>query len=218
MSCTLPRSAYGDMFGPTTGDRLRLADTALVIEVERDFTTYGEEVKFGGGKVIRDGMGQSQVSRAQRRPRHRHHQRGGARSLGYREGRRRPQGRPHRRRRQGRQPGDPARRDARHRPGHRSHRRRRQDPDRRRLRHPHPLHLPSADRGGADERHHLDARRRDGAGDRHLRHHLHARALAHRPHDRGGRRLPDESRLRREGQCRDAGRVSSSRSRAAPAP
>ena len=64
MSCTLPRSAYGDMFGPTVGDRLRLADTALVIEVERDFTTYGEEVKFGGGKVIRDGMGQSQVSRA----------------------------------------------------------------------------------------------------------------------------------------------------------
>ena len=64
MSCTLPRPAYGDMFGPTTGDRLRLADTALVIEVERDFTVYGEEVKFGGGKVIRDGMGQSQVSRA----------------------------------------------------------------------------------------------------------------------------------------------------------
>ena len=47
------------MFGPTTGDRIRLADTALVIEVEKDFTTYGEEVKFGGGKVIRDGMGQS---------------------------------------------------------------------------------------------------------------------------------------------------------------
>ena len=65
MSTTLPRSAYGDMFGPTTGDRLRLADTALVIEIERDFTIYGEEVKFGGGKVIRDGMGQSQVSRAQ---------------------------------------------------------------------------------------------------------------------------------------------------------
>jgi urease subunit alpha len=53
------------MFGPTTGDRIRLADTELFIEVEKDFTTYGEEVKFGGGKVIRDGMGQSQVSRAQ---------------------------------------------------------------------------------------------------------------------------------------------------------
>ncbi len=59
----LSREAYADMFGPTTGDRVRLADTELFIEVEKDFTTYGEEVKFGGGKVIRDGMGQSQVTR-----------------------------------------------------------------------------------------------------------------------------------------------------------
>ena len=58
------RAAYADMFGPTTGDRVRLADTELFIEVERDLTTYGEEVKFGGGKVIRDGMGQSQATRA----------------------------------------------------------------------------------------------------------------------------------------------------------
>src|SRR5215211_6806233 len=65
MPATLPRAAYADMFGPTTGDRIRLADTSLVIEVERDFTTYGEEVKFGGGKVIRDGMGQSQATRAE---------------------------------------------------------------------------------------------------------------------------------------------------------
>ncbi len=64
MPATLSRAAYADMFGPTTGDRVRLADTELFIEIERDFTTYGEEVKFGGGKVIRDGMGQSQVSRA----------------------------------------------------------------------------------------------------------------------------------------------------------
>ena len=56
----ISRQAYAEMFGPTTGDRVRLADTELWIEVERDFTTYGEEVKFGGGKVIRDGMGQSQ--------------------------------------------------------------------------------------------------------------------------------------------------------------
>ena len=56
----IARSAYADMFGPTTGDRLRLGDTELIIEVERDFAIYGEEVKFGGGKVIRDGMGQSQ--------------------------------------------------------------------------------------------------------------------------------------------------------------
>jgi urease subunit alpha len=58
---TIQRRAYAEMFGPTNGDRVRLADTELIIEVERDFTTYGEEVKFGGGKTIRDGMGQSQV-------------------------------------------------------------------------------------------------------------------------------------------------------------
>src|SRR5690349_10230229 len=61
----IPRSAYVHMFGPTVGDKVRLADTDLVIEVEQDRTTYGEEVKFGGGKVIRDGMGQSQRTRAQ---------------------------------------------------------------------------------------------------------------------------------------------------------
>ncbi|MGU3493235.1 urease subunit alpha [Xanthobacteraceae bacterium A53D] len=60
----LSRSAYAHMFGPTKGDKVRLADTQLYIEVEQDFTTYGEEVKFGGGKVIRDGMGQSQVANA----------------------------------------------------------------------------------------------------------------------------------------------------------
>ncbi|HPE26727.1 urease subunit alpha, partial [Albidovulum sp.] len=59
----ISRADYAAMYGPTTGDRVRLADTDLVIEVERDFTTYGEEVKFGGGKVIRDGMGQSQATR-----------------------------------------------------------------------------------------------------------------------------------------------------------
>jgi urease subunit alpha len=61
----MSRAQYADMFGPTTGDQVRLADTELFIEIEKDFTTYGEEVKFGGGKVIRDGMGQSQVTRAQ---------------------------------------------------------------------------------------------------------------------------------------------------------
>ena len=65
MPARLSRAAYADMFGPTVGDRVRLADTELIIEVEKDFTIYGEEVKFGGGKVIRDGMGQSQVSRAE---------------------------------------------------------------------------------------------------------------------------------------------------------
>jgi urease subunit alpha len=61
----ITRRAYADMFGPTTGDRVRLADTDLIVEVERDLTIYGEEVKFGGGKVIRDGMGQSQASQAE---------------------------------------------------------------------------------------------------------------------------------------------------------
>ena len=65
MPVKMKRSAYADMFGPTKGDRVRLADTDIIIEVEKDFTTYGEEVKFGGGKVIRDGMGQSQRTRAQ---------------------------------------------------------------------------------------------------------------------------------------------------------
>ena len=58
----ISRASYADMYGPTTGDKIRLADTELFIEVENDLTSYGEEVKFGGGKVIRDGMGQSQIS------------------------------------------------------------------------------------------------------------------------------------------------------------
>ncbi|TFL18551.1 urease subunit alpha [Jannaschia formosa] len=65
MPATISRRSYADMYGPTTGDRVRLADTELFIEVESDRTTYGEEVKFGGGKVIRDGMGQSQRTRAE---------------------------------------------------------------------------------------------------------------------------------------------------------
>jgi urease subunit alpha len=64
MPAKISRSSYAAMYGPTVGDKVRLADTELFIEVEKDFTTYGEEVKFGGGKVIRDGMGQSQVTRA----------------------------------------------------------------------------------------------------------------------------------------------------------
>src|SRR5436853_3653639 len=64
MATKIPRGAYAAMFGPTTGDRLRLADTDLVVEIESDRTIYGEEVKFGGGKVIRDGMGQGQATKA----------------------------------------------------------------------------------------------------------------------------------------------------------
>jgi urease subunit alpha len=63
MSLRIPRRTYADLYGPTVGDRVRLADSELIIEVERDFTTYGDEITFGGGKVIRDGMGQSSVAR-----------------------------------------------------------------------------------------------------------------------------------------------------------
>src|SRR6516164_5017985 len=65
MARKISRRVYADMFGPTTGDRVRLADTDLIIEVERDLTIYGEEVRFGGGKVIRDGMGPSQITNKQ---------------------------------------------------------------------------------------------------------------------------------------------------------
>ena len=59
MTKTIDRKAYSDMYGPTTGDKVRLGDTDLIIEVEKDLTIYGEESKFGGGKVLRDGMGQA---------------------------------------------------------------------------------------------------------------------------------------------------------------
>jgi len=59
MSLLIDRRTYADFFGPTVGDRVRLADTALLIEIEKDFTVYGDEITFGGGKVIRDGMGQN---------------------------------------------------------------------------------------------------------------------------------------------------------------
>ena len=68
MATTISRFDYAGMYGPTEGDKIRLADTEIIIEVERDLTTYGEEVKFGGGKVIRDGMGQSQTTRADGAP------------------------------------------------------------------------------------------------------------------------------------------------------
>ena len=201
MSMKIPRAVYADMFGPTKGDRVRLADTDLIIEVEKDFTTYGEEVKFGGGKVIRDGMGQSQVTNRQgavdtviTNARH-------PRSLGHREGRRRDQGRQDPFDRQGRQSGHPAERDHRHRARHRRDRRRGEDPDGRRLRQPHPFHLPAADRRCADVRRHHAARRRHRAVARHLRHHLHAGAVAHRAHDPVVRCVPGESRHRRQGQC-----------------
>src|SRR4030081_645574 len=68
MSLKIPRRTYADLYGPTTGDRVRLADTELIIEVEKDFTSYGDEITFGGGKVIRDGMGQSSTATRESQP------------------------------------------------------------------------------------------------------------------------------------------------------
>ena len=112
MSLSIPRRTYADLYGPTTGDRVRLADTELIIEVEKDFTVYGDEITFGGGKVIRDGMGQSctRHARADRRARPGHHQRADHRSLGNRQRRHRDPRRPHRQSGQGGQSGHDGRR------------------------------------------------------------------------------------------------------------
>ncbi len=196
---TISRRAYAEMYGPTTGDRVRLADTDLVIEVERDHTIYGEEVKFGGGKVIRDGMGQSQRTRRGRR-RHGDHQRARRRPLGHRQGRRRHQGRPHRGIGKAGNPDVQPGVDIVIGPGteiiagegciaHGG-----------RHRHAHPLHLPAADRRRADVGRDDDARRRHRPGDRHERDDLHARALEHRAHAAGRRGAADEPRLPRQGQ------------------
>ena len=195
----IDRGAYAQMFGPTTGDRVRLADTALVIEVEEDRTLYGEEVKFGGGKVIRDGMGQSQRASGEARG-HRHHQRPHPRPLGHRQGGRGHQGRPHRGHRQGGQPRRAAGRGPRHRSGHRGDRRRRTDPHRGRARRAHPLHLPAAGGGSAGLGDHHDDRRRHRAGGGHRGHHLHPGALEHRAHVAGLRGVADELRPAGQGQ------------------
>ena len=196
-----PAIVYAEMFGPTTGDRVRLADTDIIIEVEKDFTVYGEEVKFGGGKVIRDGMGQSQVTNRQ-----------GAvdtvitnalildhwgivkADVGLKDGKVHSH-------RQGRQSGYPAGRHHHHRPRHRGDRGRGQDPHRRRLRHPYPFHLSAAGGRRADVGRHVAARRRHRTRARHLRHHLHAGAVAYRAHDPGGGCVSGQSRLCRQGQC-----------------
>ena len=141
----ISRATYAQMYGPTVGDKVRLADTDLIIEVEKDFTLYGEEVKFGGGKVIRDGMGQSQATRAQ-----------GAMDtvitnalildhsgiykadIGLKE-------RPHRRHRQGRQSRYAECRHHHHWAINGDHCRRRQDHHGGRHRQPHPFHRPAAD-------------------------------------------------------------------------
>ena len=155
MPSNISRAVYADMFGPTTGDRVRLADTDLIIEVEKDFCSLrrGGEVRRRQGDPRRHGPIADHQPAG--RGRHRHHQCADPRSLGHRQSRCRPQGRQDLRHRQGRQSRHPARRHHHHRARHRGDRRRRQDPHRRRLRHPHPFHLPAAGRRSADVGRHL---------------------------------------------------------------
>ncbi len=199
MATKIKRSHYADIYGPTTGDRVRLGDTALWLEVERDFAVYGDECKFGGGKVLRDGMGQAAgVGQADALDCV-HHQRPDRRLHRHLQGRHRHQERPDRRHRQGRQ----SRRDGRRRSAddrrrdHRSHRRRGADRHRRRHRHPHPLHLPAAGLRRPCQRADDARRRRHRPGHGHLRHDLHARRAPSADDAPGDRRPADEFRLSR---------------------
>ena len=193
------RRAYAEMFGPTAGDRVRLADTELIVEVERDLTVYGEEVKFGGGKVDPRRHGPEPAGGEGLR-RHGDHQCARDRLVGHREVRHRDQGRQGREARQGGQPGHPAGSGHRHRRRHRNHRRRRDDRHRGRGGLAHPFHLSAADRRGADVGRDDDDRRRHGSRHRHVRDDVHARTLAHAPDARSGGSVPDEPGLPRQGQ------------------
>ena len=209
MSYRMPRRHYADIYGPTTGDRVRLADTDLVAEVERDHTVYGDECKFGGGKVLRDGMGQAAgvgddraldlvITNALDHRLDRHLQ-----------GRRRREARANRRHRQGRQ----SRRDGRRLAG--SHRRRddrgdrgrRTHPDGRRHRRAHSLHLPAANRRRARERRDDVHRRRHRPGDRHQGDDVHAGVVVSRADAPVDRRVADEFRVSRQRQQLDARRA-----------
>ena len=203
----IARRAYAEMFGPTVGDRVRLADTGLVIEVEDDYTLraggYGEEVKFGGGKTIRDGMGQSQRVSAQvadtviTNALVLDHWGIVKADIAIKAGRIAGLGKA------GNpdvQPGV----DIVIGPGTEIIAGEGMIVTAGRHRFAHPLHLPAADRGGAVERRDDHARRRHRPGDRHLRHHLHAGAVAHPLDAEGGRGLSDEPRLHGQGQRQSA--------------
>ena len=191
MPYRISRSAYADIYGPTTGDKVRLGDTSLMLEVEKDFAVYGDECKFGGGKTLREGMGQAAgvgdadaldcvitnalivdytgIYKA---------------DIGIKDGLIAAIGKGGQSRCHGRRhAGHDCRRD------HRSHRRRRADPYRRRDRFAHSFHLPAAGARGDRRGPHDDGRRRHRAGHRHLRHHLHA-GLALHADDAAGDRCP----------------------------
>ena len=214
MAEPLTRADYADRFGPTTGDRIRLADTNLRIEISDDWSggpgRSGNEVVFGGGKVIRESMGQSCAPRDSegRRP---DTVITGAVILDHwgivkadvaiRDGRITALGKAYNDETMDRlHDGHDAGHRLRHRSRDRGHRGQRQDPHRRRGRHPRPLHLPRADRRGAGLRRHHAHRRRHRPGGGQHRHHRHARLLAHRPDVRGAGRLPGQHRAARQGQ------------------
>ncbi len=207
VSYRMPRRHYADIYGPTTGDRVRLGDTDLVAEVERDHTIYGDECKFGGGKVLRDGMGQAAGVSRRSRARSRHHQRAHHRLDRHLQSRRRRQTRPHRRHRQGRKSRCDGRRLAR-------------------------TSIVGATTeaiagegliltaGGIDAHiHYICPQQVDvalasgvttfigggtGPGDRHQGDDVHARIVVSRAHAAGHRRAADEFRVSRQGQQLDA--------------
>ena len=205
---TLDRARYAALYGPTVGDRIRLADTDLLIRIEADLCggpgRAGDEAVFGGGKVIRESMGQSGRTAAERCARPGDHRRRRPRPLGHRQGRRRRARRAHRGARQGRQP----RHDGRRPPGpgdrarHRDHRRQRQDPHRRRDRLPRAPHLPADHGHRPRHRHHHDHRRRHRAGRGHQGHHRDRVALVPAPDAHLARHLADQRRPAGQGQHR----------------
>ena len=193
---------YADIYGPTTGDRVRLGDTGLVARSRagRHGLRRRMQVRRRQGAARRHGPGGGRQRRTS--PRLRHHQRADRRLDRHPQGRRRHQGRPHRRHRQGRQSrrdGRRHRRDDRRRDD-RGDRRRRADPHGRRHRRAHPFHLSAAGLRGARQRRHHVHRRRHRPGHRHQRDDLHAGRAAHRADAAGDRRAADEFRLSRQGQ------------------
>ena len=207
VSGDLTRARYAALYGPTTGDRVRLADTDLLIEVTEDRCggpgpLAGDEAVFGGGKVIRESMGQSVATRAEGTPDLVITGRGGARPLGRGQGRRRHPGRSDRRARQGRQPRRHGRRDARagDRSVHRGDRRQRQDPDRRWHRQPRASHCAATDPGRARGWHDDAHRRRDRSGREQQGHDGHLGRVLARRDDGRAHRLAGQRRAAGQGQ------------------
>ncbi len=208
MSVKLSRKAYAKKYGPTKGDRIRLADSELIIEIEEHFGDYGEESIFGGGKSIRDGQDQCPLDEPMS-PKHCDlvitnaviidHWGIVKGDIGIKDGRIVAVGKS----------GNPLTQSGVDPrlvigPAHRDHRGRGEDRHGRRHRHPHPLHLPAADRGGAGLRHHDPDRRRHRLGHGDLGDDLHARPVEHHADAPGVRGAADQRRHSRQGQRQPA--------------